>query len=225
MARRRRGLTPEDRQLWEQVAATATPLRPHAAGPAPRPAARAAAGRPCPACRRLPRPPEPPRITLDLAPDPHAALDRASPQMDRRRFEKLRRGRLEPEARHRPARHDLGARPCGADRLHPRRPRRATCGCVLVITGKGRRRRRRASARAATASCATACRTGWPRRRWSAASCRSRPPTSATAARAPSTSICAAAADRCSPPSQGRGGGAGPSFFPIGQCRGELPTF
>ena len=36
---------------------------------------------------------------------------------------------------------------------------------VLVITGKGRADDGRASVRTATASCATACRTGWPRRR------------------------------------------------------------
>jgi DNA-nicking Smr family endonuclease len=99
MARRRR-LSAEERRLWEQVAATAAPLHPTPAAPGdpdPEPPA------PPPAAPRAPRPPrprpEPPRITLDLAPDPLAPPERAHPQMDRRRFERMRRGRLDPEAR------------------------------------------------------------------------------------------------------------------------------
>jgi DNA-nicking Smr family endonuclease len=106
MARRRR-LTPEERRLWEQVAATAVPLNPvptvtpppagepvPVARPAPAPVAP-----PEPPARRPPPPADPLRTTVDLAPDPHAWLDRATPNMDRRRFDRLRRGRLEPEAR------------------------------------------------------------------------------------------------------------------------------
>ncbi|HRO10914.1 MAG TPA: hypothetical protein PK452_05225, partial [Amaricoccus sp.] len=102
MPRRRRGLTPEDRKLWETVAATATPLhprsapgeagpRPEPAGAAPRPPAAAAPEPPGPPAWPGVRLPEPPRVTLDLAADPHRALDRAHPHMDRRRFDKLRR--------------------------------------------------------------------------------------------------------------------------------------
>jgi len=76
-------------------------------------------------------------VALDLAPDPHAALREAHPHMDRRRFEKLRRGRLEPEAR-------LDLHGMTSARAHA-----ALAGfvaaafagglrLVLVITGKGR---------------------------------------------------------------------------------------
>jgi DNA-nicking Smr family endonuclease len=100
---RRRRLSPEERRLWEQVAATAAPLHPTlptlldadpeppAPPPAPSPAQRPFRPRPEP-----PRP-EPPRITLDLAPD--LLPGPAHPRMDRRRFERLRRGRFDPEAR------------------------------------------------------------------------------------------------------------------------------
>ena len=142
---RRRRLSPEERQLWEQVAASATPLRPApppgdappptAPPPDPPPAAvrvrRHGAPRPDgAAARRRARP-------LDLAPDPHAALAAAQPQMDRRRFERLRRGRLAPEAR-------LDLHGMTLERAHA-----ALTGFVLdadarelrlllVITGKGR---------------------------------------------------------------------------------------
>ena len=79
--------------------------------------------------------------------------------MDRRRFDKLRRGRIDPEAR-------LDLHGMTSERAHA-----ALTGfildahagdlrLVLVITGKGRADDA-ASAAAATASCATACRTGW----------------------------------------------------------------
>jgi DNA-nicking Smr family endonuclease len=139
MPRRRRGLSPEDRKLWEAVAATATPLHAPAAAqppePAPPPPAAAPPQRPP---RRPERPPEPPRVTLDLAPDPQAALLLGHPRMDRRRFDKLRRGRLEPEAR-------IDLHGMTSERAHA-----ALTGfildahgqglrLVLVITGKGRR--------------------------------------------------------------------------------------
>ena len=56
---------------------------------------------------------------------------------------KLRRGRLEPEARLDLHGMTSGARPRGADRLHPRRPRRAACGWCSsspARAGAGRRR-------------------------------------------------------------------------------------
>jgi DNA-nicking Smr family endonuclease len=103
-----RRLSPEERRLWERVAATAAPLhRPppeDAPGPTTQPAPQPP-GRPKPlavdrrAASAKPVPAEPPRVGLDLAPDPHIALERANPHMDRRRFDRLRRGRLEPEAR------------------------------------------------------------------------------------------------------------------------------
>ncbi len=140
--RRRRELSPEDRRLWEQIAATATPLRPEAAPPpdaGSEPTARGnhalhPARAPCrPGCRSAPSP----RVSFDLAPDPHGALQRAHPHMDRRRFDKLRRGRLEPEARldlhgmtSERAHAALAAFIAGAEARELR--------LVLVITGKGR---------------------------------------------------------------------------------------
>jgi DNA-nicking Smr family endonuclease len=129
---RRRGLTPEDRRLWEQVAASARPLRPVPPGP-PVPAAIAPA-EPVPPAPRRPEPrPAAPRPTL---PNPHGALDRASPHMDRRRFEKLRRGRLEPEAR-------LDLHGMTSERAHAAlvdfilSAHARELRLVLVITGKG----------------------------------------------------------------------------------------
>jgi DNA-nicking Smr family endonuclease len=100
-ARRRRGLSPEDRRLWQQVTATATPLHAPDEPPAPTPTPTAPLPPPAPGPvarppRHAVRAPQPPRTSLDLAPDPHADLDRAHPHMDRRRFDKLRRGRLDP---------------------------------------------------------------------------------------------------------------------------------
>ena len=153
-------------QLWEQVTASATPLHapgePAAAGPGRPPSTARRRRSPRPA-RHAVRAPEPPRTSLDLAPDPHEALDRAHPHMDRRRFDKLRRGRLDPEAR-------IDLHGMTSERAHA-----ALTGfilhaharglrLVLVITGKGRADEH-ALHRTATASCATACRTGWRPRR------------------------------------------------------------
>lgn len=138
MARRR--LTPDEEALWARVAATANPLRVTPPGDAPE----ASEDPPPPAA--LPKPHvrplvqrrrEPPRITLDLAPDPHAAHDRAHPHMDRRRFEKLRRGRMEPEAR-------LDLHGMTSERAHAALVAFVLAAhgtglrLVLVITGKGR---------------------------------------------------------------------------------------
>jgi DNA-nicking Smr family endonuclease len=151
MARRR--LTPEEEALWARVAATASPMRvqapsdaftpslPDPADPPPGdPPARASApvAVPKPHIRAtIPQRREPSRVTLDLAPDPHAAHDRAHPHMDRRRFEKLRRGRLAPEAR-------LDLHGMTSDRAHGAlvafilAAHGTGLRLVLVITGKGR---------------------------------------------------------------------------------------
>ena len=136
MARRRRGsLTPEDRALWEQVAATAVPLRPQPPAPPLPPVPAAEPIAPHPRFTASPAPTR--RVTIQLAPDPHAALERAHPHMDRRRFDKLRRGRLDPERR-------IDLHGMTSERAHA-----ALTGfildahaddlrLVLVITGKGR---------------------------------------------------------------------------------------
>lgn len=138
---RRRRLTPEEQELWRKVAVTAAPIRMDAPGTPPDlprldpdKAVRAPA-RPLvlPARQK----PEPGRVTLGMLPDPHAALERANPHMDRRRFEKLRRGRLDPEARL-----DLhgmtSERAHGALNAFIQGAHASGLRLVLVITGKGR---------------------------------------------------------------------------------------
>lgn len=138
--RRRRGLTPEDRAVWAQVAATAVPLHVSSAAAAPDPASGPAPPAPDAApARRTVKPVSPPapRVTLDLAPDPHALLERPHPHMDRRRFDKLRRGRLDPEAR-------IDLHGMTSERAHAALTgfildaHAADLRLVLVITGKGR---------------------------------------------------------------------------------------
>ena len=140
----RRRLSPEERELWRRVARTAVPLRPapltppEAEGPAPLPPVSTVTP-PRPAFV-LPPPTTATavgRVTLDLAPDPQAALAGKHPAMDRRRFEKLRRGRLEPEAR-------LDLHGMTSDRAHGAlvgfilAAHASGLRLVLVITGKGR---------------------------------------------------------------------------------------
>jgi len=140
---RRRRLSPEERALWDRVAATAVPLR---AAPMPvsvpepgPPADPVPRGEPATVAQRRSRAraPEPPAVTLDPAPDPHAALDRAHPHMDRRRFDRLRRGRVEPEARldlHGMTLESAHAALAGFVRAADASGLRL----LLVITGKGR---------------------------------------------------------------------------------------
>jgi DNA-nicking Smr family endonuclease len=79
-------------------------------------------------------------VTLDLAPGP--AADRAHPHMDRRRFDKLRRGRMDPEAR-------LDLHGMTSERAHGAlvafilAAHASGLRLVLVITGKGREGRAR----------------------------------------------------------------------------------
>ncbi len=144
---RRRGLHPEERALWEQVARSATPMQgrerpPPRATPAPaKPAAP-----PTTAAAKAPAV-LPPDFTLgsrargshslDLARPITEALREAPVAMDRRQFQRMNRGRLEPEARL-----DLHS-------MTLARAREALTGfiasarargfrLVLVITGKGR---------------------------------------------------------------------------------------
>lgn len=141
MARRR--LSPEERELWRKVTADATPIHdpPPQAAPeaAPMPPQPERPERAPPAEARVRAKPEaaPPPVSLDLAPDPQVALTRAHPHMDRRRFDKLRRGRLDPEARL-----DLhgmtSARAHSALHSFILGAHAEGLRLVLVITGKGR---------------------------------------------------------------------------------------
>lgn len=147
--RRTRRLSREEIALWSEVAKTARPIRPPApdrqeAEPPPSapPRDRPAQGQPA----SLPRPhsrPQPgasrPQAQIHLAPDPVAPLGPATPGLDRRTAERLRKGRTEPQARIDLHGHTL-------DRAHRectafiRREQARGARCVLVITGKGRRR-------------------------------------------------------------------------------------
>lgn len=145
--RRRRGLSEEERALWARVTAAATPLRPAPSSPGP--TAEASPALPLLPADPAPHPPPPPfalparlpgraggpAVQVFAAPGP-AGLPRV-PRMDRGRFERLRRGRLEPDAR-------LDLHGLTAERAHG-----ALIGfvlaahargdrLVLVITGKGR---------------------------------------------------------------------------------------
>jgi DNA-nicking Smr family endonuclease len=129
---RRRGLTPDERRLWNQVAATAVPLR-----PADAPAAAEPAAAPVEPPRKTVPSVQPLRLLAPLVVDPVAGLERAHPHMDRRRFDKLRRGRMDPEER-------LDLHGMTAERAHAALTAFILSAAarevrlVLVITGKGK---------------------------------------------------------------------------------------
>lgn len=138
---RRRRLSPEERELWERVAASAAPLHRGPTDPAPVPEAPQLPNgvvpqTPLPLPPAIRKPIWEPGTRFDLAPDPHGT-SASHPRMDRRRFEKLRRGRLEPEGR-------LDLHGMTADRAHSAltgfilRAAAQDLRLVLVITGKGR---------------------------------------------------------------------------------------
>lgn len=141
MPRRTRSLTPEEAELWRSVARTTRRLDEKRPEPAP-----AAAALPPPPTAESPYPLRPPldrpsapepAIAYDLAPGPLESIETAPIRIDRRRFDRMMRGKIQPEARldlhglTRDAAHAalisfvLGAQAQGY-RL------------VLVITGKGR---------------------------------------------------------------------------------------
>ena len=134
MTRRRRGLTGEERELWQTVARTAVPLRPAEAVPEPVPAA--APEEPQVAAAEADRP----RRSSGSPSRPPAAPPRAHPPLhpiEKRTISRLARGSIEIDARI-----DLhGMTQLAAhERLH-RFLRDAQAGgarVVLVITGKGR---------------------------------------------------------------------------------------
>lgn len=138
---KRKSLSPEDRRLWDQVKATAQPLKKHERvdPSASRPAPKAPLSTP-----RLPTTPvkvgatpKPERATHDLAPAPEERLAKAPLRMDKKAFDRMKRGRMSPEARL-----DLHGMTLAA--AHPALTRfilssqAAGKRMVLVITGKGR---------------------------------------------------------------------------------------
>lgn len=139
MTRGRRPLSPEERALWDQIARQAKPLHP------PRAASRKQAQAAKPSAARS-DPLAPFRIgefvTRDAAPNPDAGTAGDNPtappvRMDRKAFERLKGGKLSPEARI-----DLHgmtqAQAHAALTAFILRNQVAGRRLVLVITGKGR---------------------------------------------------------------------------------------
>ena len=135
MARRSRQLTADERRLWAQAMRDAMPLDGRATlppvPPPPAPPPPAAKGKPAdpPAPRRQAPPPKPAA----------RALDQAGPvDLDRRTWQRLRRGRVPIEGRldlhgltQSEAHHRLNLF-LGRMQLHGAR-------CILIITGRGER--------------------------------------------------------------------------------------
>lgn len=149
MSRKRRFLTPEDTEIWGRVAKTARPLAsdlmsdfvahyqhdtpPDPAKSAPKPLRRKAQIAPSALARNTQSPPP----GHDLAHPLAEALARAPVQMDQRKFHKLSRGKLLPEAR-------LDLHGMTLDQAHGvlngfiMRASAQGLRLVLVITGKGK---------------------------------------------------------------------------------------
>ncbi|NHF72967.1 Smr/MutS family protein [Paracoccus xiamenensis] len=143
---RRRGLTPEDRELWSRVAKTATPLHPqarHQPEDAP-------ASTPTPSLQPRPAPgfELPPKLRIggkalpkrahDLAPSPADKMRAAPLRMDHKTHKQMTRGKMRPEARL--DLHGMTLAQAGPELV------RFVLSChaqglrlVLVITGKGSR--------------------------------------------------------------------------------------
>lgn len=107
MPKRRPGrLTDEDREIWEKVAKSTTPLLPQPKSPGPaRPAPPKSPPRTMPKPPEMPRPAAParprpaPATAIDRAADIAERLQNAPVHMDRSKYDKLTRGKLRPEAR------------------------------------------------------------------------------------------------------------------------------
>jgi DNA-nicking Smr family endonuclease len=148
MRRPPRRLTEAESRLWQSVNRATRRLRPAApepAGPADgiaaglrRPAPRAPAPPAAPPVPAPPKPPgRPPAPRIDLAPDPVGLATSGPARIDRRRFDRMIRGRLAPEARldlHGMSRDEARAAFVSFILASQARGLRL----VLVITGKGR---------------------------------------------------------------------------------------
>ncbi|MEL6677831.1 MAG: Smr/MutS family protein [Pseudomonadota bacterium] len=139
-----RSLSPEDQALWQKVAATAIPLHRHEARHEienmPEGLSETTA-KPLPDPRTIRPQPRTtgPTTGFTLAPPVEISHSVADPDMDRKRFDTLRRGKLAPQAR-------IDLHGMTADRAHRAlisfvlRARSDGLRLILVITGKGKRR-------------------------------------------------------------------------------------
>lgn len=144
MARRPRGLRPEEEDLWHRVARSATPLHParpirepaDPPGPPAKPKPKTPAAAPLPSFRIGQSAPQS-TAGHDLAPTVADRLAGAPVRMDRKAFVRLNRGKLAPEAR-------IDLHGLTLAEAHPELIRfilnahGAGKRLVLVITGKGR---------------------------------------------------------------------------------------
>ena len=132
---RPRGLRPDEKELWSRVAETATPLH-RPAKPVASPSEEAS-GKPTPPVRKEPIPSF--QIGSKAATSPAALPQPAAPplRMDKRAFDKMKRGKSKPEGRI-----DLHGKTADAARaaLTAYVLSAAADGkrLILVITGKGR---------------------------------------------------------------------------------------
>jgi DNA-nicking Smr family endonuclease len=138
--RRRRRLRPDEAELWARVVEAAVPLRP-AGAPSDPPEHRLPAALPAAAPLVLPplvrRPPGRGGVTLDLKPSVADRLAQQRIDMDRKKFGRLKRGKLVPEARldlHGLTQAEAHADLTGFMLMSQQMGRRL----VLIITGKGR---------------------------------------------------------------------------------------
>jgi DNA-nicking Smr family endonuclease len=142
MSRKRRGLSPEDEDLWRRVAATAVPLHRRPSPLLPEPEAKTAPPRPAPEPMPdfvLAPAPRQYRSHVTLQPTVEETVAAHPLRMDAGTFRKMKRGKSEPEAR-------IDLHGMTLSQAHPAligfvlRAQSAGNRLVLVITGKGRRR-------------------------------------------------------------------------------------
>lgn len=168
MARRKRGkLSEDDHEIWSKVTQTTIPLHPvklRKATFTPEPVrVPKAQTPPRPAIRPLTQIggmlPEA-RVTINLALDPMKASEKPSHQMDRKNFDRLRKGKIKPDAR-------LDLHGMTAAQAHSEltafihRSHAAGKRLALVITGKGNSTRQEEGIMPTRqAYCVTACHIG-----------------------------------------------------------------
>lgn len=142
MSRKRRGLSPEDEDLWRRVAATAVPLHRRQPSLLPEPEPKAAPLRPAPEAMPdfiLTPAPRQYRSHVTLQPSVEETVSAHPLRMDAGTFRKMKRGKSEPEAR-------IDLHGMTLSQAHPAligfvlRAQSAGNRLVLVITGKGKRR-------------------------------------------------------------------------------------
>lgn len=143
MARRRRGnLTDDDREIWSKFVLTAVASRPIVTKPSAFHAKPVRANRVIKA-RQAIRPlthiggfmPEA-KVTVNLATDPMKAAEKSSNQMDRKNFDRLRKGKISPDAKL--DLHGMTAAQAHAElRAFVYRSHSAGKRLALVVTGKG----------------------------------------------------------------------------------------